>query len=274
MDEQTPASRIRQINDAPPPTPDPWRDDAPDLLRCAFCATSNPGSARCRSCRKALIIRRRPGGRISLTLTNLFVVALGRGPLLLAITFLFEYTSGTLISPLTIYLALSNVLLVVVAAGLLLRLRLAWYGLLAVTLVDIIVQIGFRLLLGTPLPLFIAGLLSGLIILTMAMAISNEVAITEEAIALPPRQAWPKQAIDAFNHGADYAEAGQWYLAARLWQHAVNIAPHEWRYRRALGNAYMHLRKYASANAELRAAAALNPDDEQTRRMLQWLENM
>ncbi len=204
-------------------------------------------------------------------MANLFVVALGRGPLLLATTFLFEYTSGSLISPLTIYLVLSNMLLAAMATGLLLRLQWAWYGLLAVTLADIITQIGLRLLLDTQLALFIAGLLSALIILTMTMTVSNEVEITEERIALPPQQIWPKRAVDAFNHGAGYAEAGQWYLAARLWQQAVGMAPHEWRYRRALGNAYMHLRKYASADAELRAAAVLNPDDEQTRRMLQLL---
>lgn len=259
--------RIIQIGDAPLPTPDPWAGDG-SPRRCPACALPDPGDARCRRCKAALITRvdrRRP---LTANLLNLCVVLFGKGPMLLAVGFLYRPEGAPLLSPWTLWLAGQIPLLLLAAAGLALRWRWAWYLAMALALVDLLAAVGFQLRLGGSPVLPIAALLTDLMIMGLLLTVFDSVRVDYAPLGLPPDEALPRTALDAYNAGAAYSKAGHWYLAARLWQRAAALEHHEGRYRRALGLAYLRLRELPAAEAELAAARTLLPDDPQTAQLI------
>lgn len=261
-------SRIIQIADAPLPTPDPWADDPPGRARCPKCALPEPGEARCRRCGERLrrqVRRRKP---ITVNLANLLVILIGRGPLLLAISFLYRPNDAPLVTPWTIALVLQAPILWAAAAGLALRWRWTWFLTLATLLIDLPIEVGFQIVLrGNPV-LPIAAILSDLMVIGMLLTVYDEVRIDTAHIGMPPEHALPKTAQESYNLGVEYSQMGQWYFAARLWQRAVALQHVEGRYRRALGTAYLRLGERAAATSELQAARWLMPDDEQTKQLI------
>lgn len=256
--------RIIEIRSAPLPTPDPWAGDGPDRRRCPACALLEPGAERCRRCKVRLVTRvdrRRP---MTANLLNLCVILLGKGPMLLAIGFLYRAAEAPLVTPWTIWLVAQIPLLALAAAGLAMRWRWPWYLALALAGIDLLAAVGFQLAMGGSPVLPIAAVLANLMILGLLLTVFDEVRVDYGPIDMPPADTLPRTALDSYNAGVSYSNAGFWYLAARLWQRAVALEHHEGRYRRALGLAYMRLRELAAAEAELAAAAALMPDDSQT----------
>lgn len=260
--------------DAPFPTPDPWAADAPERRRCTWCGLPEPGAERCRRCGKPLVIAVRTRRPRSLNLVNLFVVLLGRGPLTLAIAGLYNGADIPLINPWTIYLAAATPLFWLLAFGLLLRWRWVWYTTVALALADLLAQIGLQLVFQFNPVVPLAAIVSDLIVLGLLLTTYDEVRIENAPIDLPPRHAMPKTPIDAFNAGVALSRQGQWYLAARMWQRAVALKHSEFTYRRALGMAYLRLKELPAAEAELQAAARIQPDDAQTRQLLDVLQQL
>ncbi len=257
---------------APLPTPSPWAADAPVTHRCPFCAATDPGERVCRRCGQKLVVKTRKRRPHSVTLMNLFVVLFGRGPLALAVLALYRNEADPLITPWSIYLTATLPLIGLIAGGLWMRWRWAWFAGAAFALVDLLAQIGLQLAFRFHAVIPLTSVLIDLIVLGLLLLVYDEVRIDIEPITLPPEHALPKTAIEAFNVGAGFSKAGQWYLAAQMWRRAVALHHSEARYRRALGLAYLHLRERAAAVAELRAALDINPDDQQARQLLQAAE--
>ncbi len=265
---------ITTTHDAPLPSPDPWASDAPDLRRCPFCAAPDPGNRRCRQCRAVIVVKVRTRKPRSVNLVNLFVVTLGRGPLILAVTFLFRSAEDDLLSPWMIFNAAVVPLLWLMAAGLILRWRWAWFLTMGFCLIDLLVQVGLQLVYPQHVLLPLAAIINDLMMIGMLLTVYDEVRIEFQPIDLPPRHDLPKTAIDAFNRGVAYSQRNQWYLAARMWQRAVALRHYELTYRRALGLAYLRLKELTAAAAELQAASQLHPSDAQTRELLDLLAKM
>ncbi|MFV9506105.1 MAG: hypothetical protein AB4911_16260 [Oscillochloridaceae bacterium umkhey_bin13] len=257
------APAIIQIRNAPLPTPDPWANDPEDHYRCPSCGLIDPGRPRCRRCKTTLVRRFRRRQAMTANLVNLCVILFGKGPLLLAIGFLYREPDGPWITPWTIWLTLQIPLLILAAALLAFRFRAGWYLALIMALIQLIAAIGLQLMLGGNPVLPVAAILASLMITGLLLNVYDEVRLDEALVDLPPEHRWPHLPADLYNLGASYSKQGLWYLAARFWQRTVALEHSEGRYRRALALAYAQLHEYAAARAELAAAQALLPDDPQ-----------
>ncbi|MEI7771117.1 MAG: hypothetical protein WCI67_14080 [Chloroflexales bacterium] len=263
--------RIIHIGDAPLPTPDPWADDPPGAARCPACALTEPGTDRCRRCGERLRRQVRKRKPITANLAILLVIIVGRGPMLLAIEFLYRPLDAPLLTPWTILLAAQVPLSWLLAGGLALLWRWTWFAVIALFLIDLPMQVALQVIeSGNPV-LPVAAILADLMVVGMLLTVYDEVRIDTAAIGMPPDHALPKTAQGAYNLGAEYSQLGQWYFAARLWQRAVALQHVEGRYRRALGTAYLRLGERAAAEREIQAARWLMPDDEQTARLIATL---
>lgn len=262
------SQRIIQITDAPLPTPDPWADDLPGAVRCPACALADPGKDRCRSCGEHLRRQVRKRKPITADLAILLIITLGRGPMLLAIGFLYRPLDAPLLNSWMIILAAQVPLMWLCAGGLALRWRWVWFASIALFMIDLPLEIALQITQpGNPV-LPVAAILTDLMVVGMLLNVYDEVRIDTATIGMPPDHALPKTAQGAYNLGVEYSQMGQWYFAARLWQRAVALQHTEGRYRRALGSAYLRLGQRATAERELQAARWLMPDDVQTARLL------
>lgn len=267
-------SRIIRISDAPLPTPDPWAGDEPGAYRCPTCATLDPGESRCRRCGKALTVKTARRKPLTANMANLCVVLIGRGPMLLAIGFLYRAPDTPLLNPWIIWLVAQMPLFWLCAAGMVMRWRWGWYLAFALSLIDLLAEVGFQLVLGGSPVLPIAAVLTNLMILGFLLTVFDELRVEWLRIGLPEEANLPRTGVAAYNAGVEYSRAGHWYFAARMWQRAAAVEHHEGRYRRALGLAYMRLKELDAATAELAAAHQLMPDDQQTRNLQQTLAQL
>jgi tetratricopeptide (TPR) repeat protein len=206
---------------------------------------------------------------MSAYLANLLVILLGRGPMLLIIAVLYRDEALPFINAWTLWMGGALPLLWLAGIGLAVRMPSAWYAAFALGLLDVIAALVLQLLFPAHPAIPIAMLLINLMILGMLLFTFDEVRYEYRQISLPEHANLPQSAMGAYDAGVAYSKAGLWYFAARMWQRAVQYEHHEGRYRRALGLAYVHLKQYAAAQNELRAALALLPDDAQAQAILQ-----
>jgi tetratricopeptide (TPR) repeat protein len=189
--------------------------------------------------------------------------------MLLAIAGLFRNFDEPLLNPLTIYLLLTLPVAGILGGLLFFRITWAWYGAMVFSAVDLIVHLAFQLLTPRHPMLPIAGIVTDLMIMGLLLTVFDEVRKETLAVDMLPDHALPKTPLDLYNRGVEYSHKHLWYLAARMWQRAVALGNHEARYRRALGLAYLRLNEHAAAEAELRAALKLEPDDPRAKELLE-----
>ncbi len=268
------SQHIIHIADAPLPSPDPWADDSPGASRCPACALAEPGRNRCRRCGEHLRRQVRTRKPITVELTILLVIIIGRGPMILATEFLYRPPDAPLLSLWTIILAAQVPLWVICAGGLALRWRWVWFATITLFLIDLPLEIILQITQRGNLVLPVAAILTDIMVVGMLLNVYDEVRIDTASIGMPPEHALPKTAQGFYNLGVEYSQVGQWYFAARLWQRAVALQHAEGRYRRALGTAYLRLGERAAAEHELHAARWLMPDDAQTAQLLAVLAEM
>jgi tetratricopeptide (TPR) repeat protein len=148
----------------------------------------------------------------------------------------------------------------VAAAGLALKLRLAYFG--SFLLMGLMVlATGVGLLIG------FLGLLPALLRLGLVALTTRWLA---ESSSIFEWQTRPYSAsldpdlrtdLDYYSRGKRYSEMGMWAKAAAHWQVAVLLAPAKVPYRVALASAYRRMDYTAAARAEVEQALELAPDD-------------
>ncbi len=81
---------------------------------------------------------------------------------------------------------------------------------------------------------------------------------------------WEACSANQHAHSAEsYKQRGMGYMALQEWAAAIRQEPHNMRYRLALGTAYVRLKQFDQALAELKAVLQSRPDDPQLQALVE-----